>query len=183
MFSSFDEAIKTVLAHEGGYVNDPDDPGGATNYGISLRFLKATGDLEVGDVNHDGDIDHKDIECMTSAEASRIYRKYWWDRYGYEAIPDQAVATKIFDMAVNMGPAEAHRIVQRSVDDLGGGLAVDGILGPASKEALAEAIAGKGARAVLDALRQNQKNFYVDLVSRKPTLAKYLKGWLTRAAE
>jgi lysozyme family protein len=184
MFSSFDEAVKTVLKHEGGYVNDPHDPGGATNYGISLRFLKATGDLEVGDVDHDGDIDQKDIACMTPAEAERIYRKYWWDRYDYEAVPDQEVATKIFDMAVNMGPAEAHRIVQRAVNAVASAtLAVDGIFGPGTREALSEAIERFGGERVLAALRERQKDFYVDLVARKPDLGRYLAGWLTRAAE
>ena len=115
MTPDFSAAIKTVLKHEGGFVNDPDDPGGATNWGISLRFLKGQG-LEVGDVDHDGDIDADDILKMSQSDAIAIYRQAFWVKNGYGSFPDHRVAAKTFDLCVNMGPRQAHKILQRAIN-------------------------------------------------------------------
>ena len=177
--ADFDQAIGTVLAHEGGLADDPDDPGGITNFGISLRFLRATGDLLLGDVDGDGDLDGDDIRAMTAERAARLYKAHFWDVWGYGRIADQAVATKVFDTAVNVGPAEANRILQRAVNEVGtAGLDVDGVLGPKTLAAVNAADPGR----LLGALRAEQATFYGDLVDRNPRLGKYLKGWLRRAA-
>jgi lysozyme family protein len=168
--SLFELAIPTVLRHEGGFVNDAADPGGATNFGVSLRWLKGQG--LAGDIDHDGDVDAADIKAMTVDDAKALYRKFWWDAYHYESILAQAVATKIFDMAVNMGAPRAHKMVQQSM-----GLTQDGILGP-------QTLAQLNTRPSLDviaSLQSTQAQFYRDIVASNPAREKFLKGWLNRA--
>ncbi|RME80559.1 MAG: hypothetical protein D6771_09350, partial [Zetaproteobacteria bacterium] len=111
-----DAAIRWVIAHEGGYANDPRDPGGETKYGISKRSYP---DL--------------DIAALTIEDAIAIYRRDWWDRYDYDALADAAdaaVAVRTFDLAVNMGAHAAHALLQRALADCGEPVRVDGIIGP-----------------------------------------------------
>ncbi|MBF0590251.1 MAG: hypothetical protein HQL53_14110 [Magnetococcales bacterium] len=175
--ANFESAISIVLQHEGGYVNDPVDPGGATNYGVSLRFLRATGDLDLGDVDGDGDIDADDIRQMNRDQAIAIYRSEFWDRGGYEHIRHQNVANKLFDAAVNMGPKQAHKLVQRALWSVGRRVVVDGQLGPRTLAAIQDA---NGAH-LLAALRSEMAGFYRELIARRPQLKKYRKGWERRA--
>ena len=157
---AFTESIEKVLAHEGGYVNDPLDAGGETNYGISKRTYP-----------------HLDIAGLTKEQAARIYERDWWERYGYGRIADAAVATKIFDMAVNMGSHQAHKLAQRACTDCGMALADDGNLGPLSISAI-NSVHGP---TLLAALRNRCATFYQDLADSKPSNRKFLKGWLKRA--
>ena len=181
MVASFKEAIITVLKHEGGYVNDRDDPGGATNYGVSLRFLKGTGDLEVGDIDMDGDIDADDIRAMSVEQAHTVYRKYWWDKYKYGEIPHQELATKIFDLSVNMGAKQAHKLLQRASRANGLYLVDDGVLGPNTLGAIITLCnAGRGS-CLLSALRSECAGFYKVLIAQKPVFEKYRNGWTKRA--
>lgn len=170
----FDRAFENTLGHEGGYVDDPDDPGGATKYGVSLRFLRQKNI----DIDGDGDIDSDDIIAITPEHAKEIYHDKFWVRYRYEEIYVDDIACKIFDLAVNVGPRAAAKIVQRAVNVCGGDLAVDGNLGSKSFAAINCIY----APALLAQLRQQAADFYRDLVDRRPTLEKYLKGWLRRAA-
>lgn len=176
--SDFEEAVEVVLKHEGGYVDHAADPGGATNYGISLRFIKAEG-IEL-DIDGDGDIDAEDIQQMTTDQAKEIYKKHFWDRYKYSQIQDQEIATKIFDMCVNMGPRQAHKIVQRACNNLleeGYWLSVDGLLGPKSFDVI-----NNLSNPLLKEIRECQSSFYHKLVGQKPQLQVFLKGWLRRAS-
>lgn len=173
--ANFAAAIPHVLAHEGGFVNDPKDPGGATNYGISLRWLSTQGLL--GDFDADGDVDADDIRKMTRAQATEIYRTKWWNAYGYGSIDSQAVATKVFDLSVNMGPKQAHKLLQRALNRLGQPLTADGILGPKTLRATNQA----KEHVLLAHLRDEAGNFYTDLANRRPELSKFLRGWLRRA--
>ena len=174
--ANFTKAIPVILKHEGGYVNHPNDPGGATNYGISLRYLKDAG----LDVNNDGIIDSMDIRQLTAESASHIYRKYWWNKYGYEAIIDQPLATKVFDIAVNMGPSQAHKLLQRAANKVFGSdvLKVDGGLGPKTLKLINELQAAR----LLVVLRETVADFYRELVRNRCEFAPFLKGWLNRAA-
>lgn len=172
MMSCFELAIETVLEHEGFYSNDPDDRGGPTKYGISLRYLKLTGQ---GDFNQDGDIDEQDVKQMTLQKAKQLYYKDWWVRYGYHRIRHQGVATKVFDLAVNMGAKQAHKRVQRAVWAVMGEpdcLQDDGILGPVTLKA----INGIEGKQLLPPLRSEAAGFY-----RSLNQPKFLRGWLNRA--
>ncbi len=77
--SRFDKAVEKVLRHEGRYVNHPNDPGGATNYGISLRFLKQLG-IEEADIDGDGFLNIEDIKAVTKEHAIRFYKLNFWYR-------------------------------------------------------------------------------------------------------
>lgn len=172
--ADFDAAIPFVLEHEGGYGDHPADPGGATNWGVSLRLIRDLG----YDTNHDGVIDAKDIAALTKAQAIAIYRAEWWDRYDYGALGSQLVAEKLLDLAVNMGPSQGHRILQRALRAAGGvTLIEDGVIGP--KTLTAARAADPWALRV--ALRSEAAGFYRLLTLQKPSLAVFLNGWLRRA--
>ena len=103
-------SIDLVLRHEGGYANDPADPGGETNFGISKR---AYPDL--------------DIRAITRAQAGSIYARDYWR---FDAIGNQALANCVMDSSVNQGLATAVRLFQKQA-----GVAVDGLWGPATAAA------------------------------------------------
>lgn len=168
--SSFDIAIPTVLRHEGGLVDNPNDPGGITNFGVSLRWLKSKG--LAGDINHDGDVDAQDIKIMTREDAMAFYLKFWWEPYRYQFIVAQMVATKVFDAAVNMGAPRAHRLAQGVV-----GLTQDGVIGPKS---LAE-INAMPSLKFLEAYQNAMAQFYRGIVASNPARQQFLQGWLNRA--
>lgn len=174
--ANFDQAIKTVLYHEGGLVNNPADPGGITNFGVSLRFLKATNQLEY-DFDGDGDIDASDIKCMTVDDACRIYKEQWWDKYGYSRIDNQAIATKLFDMAINMGQKQAVKLIQSSCKLLKAGITIDGILGSNT----INAINSLNSDELLKVIREDHADFYRALINKNPKLAVFEKGWMSRA--
>jgi len=172
--SDFNDAIPTVLRHEGGFVDDLSDPGGATNYGVSLRWLKSQGLLEELEIE-EGDKTQDEvmvIKNMTQAQAMGFYKAWWWDRYKYGNFNSQALATKILDTSVNLGPPRTHRMLQQVI-----GVAVDGVLGNAS---FAEANALSPSVVVVK-FQTAQAQFYRDLVTTNPARQKYLNGWLNRA--
>jgi lysozyme family protein len=134
--AEFKEAIPIVLDHEGGYVNNVHDPGGATKFGISLYWLKSLGLIDLADVNHDGRIDVEDIKALTVDTAAGYYKKFWWDKYNYSWIKNQAIANKLFDSAVNMGGLQAHKIAQRTLTFCGYPCMDDGLIGQATLDVL-----------------------------------------------
>jgi len=173
----FLRAVETVLKHEGGWANDPVDPGGATNFGISLRFLMKADPAEFDgidlDFDDDGDTDADDVRLMPRETAIELYRRCWWDRYHYNLLPEP-VGEKVFDLAVNMGARQAHKLLQRAL----GMNAVDGIIGPATR-----AVLGKQNPGIVHAmLREYAAKFYRDLIAQRPAFEKYRTGWLRRAA-
>jgi len=110
----FDKALNFVLVHEGGFVNHPRDPGGITNLGVTKRaweaYLKRS-------------VDEAEMRALTPAEVEPFYRSRYWDATYCDDL-DDGVDLCVFDAAVNMGPAQSIRILQRSM-----GLPVDGLMG------------------------------------------------------
>ena len=132
--------------------------------------------LPHGDLDSDGDIDADDIRTLTKENAAALYRKQWWDRYKYWLLPDN-IDWKVFDLAVNMGPRQAHKILQRALRSCEQKVEVDGLFGPETIRA---------ARIVpwhclFTALRSEAAGFYRSLVFMDPSREVFLKGWLNRA--
>lgn len=173
-----ERAIGIVLEHEGwgAYTDDPADPGGATKWGISLRFLRAQGPL-VGDIDGDGDVDAADVMSLTRGRAVDLFGTAFWDRYGYGDFFEAGLAIKVFDLAVNMGPKPAHRCLQRALRAWGIQVAEDGILGPKTRTA----VNGAHGPTVLIALRSEAAGYYRLLEARHPPFKRFIKGWLNRA--
>ena len=170
--SDFDDAIPTILRHEGGFENDPNDPGGATNYGVSLRWLKAKGLLEEMELEDKTQDEVLIIKTMTRAQAMGFYKAYWWNNYHYDLLNAQPPATKVFDMAVNLGAPRAHRMLQMILH-----LPQDGILGPKSFSE----VNALSPSVIVVKLQDVQANFYRSLVAANPARAEFLNGWLSRA--
>jgi lysozyme family protein len=157
MLTNFDEIIEVVLHHEGGYVNDPKDPGGETNFGIAKRSHP--------DV---------DIKNLTKKGAIEIYKEHYWDRNKVESLSEE-LRHIYFDMCVNQGRGRAVKILQQSANAKGAELKVDGGMGPKTIAAM------DGVE--LDRVRAYRVKYYADLVTRKPDLEKFYFGWFRRALE
>ncbi|MBN2752597.1 MAG: hypothetical protein JXQ84_07800 [Rhodospirillaceae bacterium] len=177
----FTAALALVLQHEGGFTNDPADPGGATQYGISLRtVVKVDADMNGlldFDLDGDGDVDVDDIKALTPEAAAAYYRHQWWDKFGYGQIKDDHIAAKVFDLAVNMGAKQAHICLQRALRAAWLPTLEDGVLGPNTMRSVNAA----DPRSLLAALKAEAAGFYRLLSATKTFLARYREGWLTRA--
>lgn len=179
--SQLELALPTIWLHEGRYSNHASDPGGRTNFGISLRFLLKTGDLDNdswldGDINHDGIIDAHDIRALTEEKATTLYNLYWWQPNSYEKINDQDIATKVFDLAINMGAMGSHKILQRAIRSANGvHLKEDGILGSSTLQAANDC----HPPLLLAALKSEAAGYYRNIRYRGSE--DYLNGWLNRA--
>ena len=154
---TFNEIIEVVLKHEGGYVNDPKDPGGETNFGISKRAYP--------DV---------DMKTLTKEGAKDIYKRDYWDKNHCGDLPDE-LRHVYFDMCVNMGRGRATKIMQETANTKGADLKVDGGMGPKTIGAL--------ENVELERVRAYRVKYYVNLIDRKPDLAKFYFGWFRRSLE
>ena len=170
----FDYAVGIVLSHEGGYSNDPDDPGGETNFGITQKDLI--------DYSHKFNYFPRDVEDLTRVEAEYFYRLVWWDANHYDAINSIIVATKIFDTAVNVGAVEAHKIAQRSCNYCGYNIDVDGQLGSITIRTINEISAHGIESYFMRKLCAEQTAYYDELIKKNPDLKEFEKGWIERAA-
>ncbi len=181
----FEIAINTVLQHEGIFSNDKNDRGGATKYGISLRYLKSLHDIdgESGDLDKDGDVDIDDIHILTKEDAINFYKQNFWLKNQYGKINDQKIATKIFDLCVNMGASRANRILQDSCNVLGPKyLIVDGIIGKKTLKVVNDIVSDVWLNCLLlREIRWQAANFYKDITRLYPSNLKFFKGWLKRA--
>lgn len=177
--SAFDQAIDEVLRREGGLIDHPSDPGGITNFGISLRALQQIGDRGF-DLDGDGDLDATDIRLMTRDRAVEFYRKhYWFDRLDH--VTQAQIAGKVFDMAVNMGRSRATMVTQKAIGWFDSTIKIDGQFGPITLAALNGQTAFHGTKVMLRAIQAEQARFYVDLVAANRARDVFLLGWLRRA--
>lgn len=157
----FSDTINRTLAFEGGYVNDPVDPGGETNFGISKRSYP--------DLN---------IRALTKAEAIEIYRRDYWAKYQFNTLPP-AIGGKVFDLGVNMGPGAAIRLLQRAANSVSykNNIPVDGKMGPQT----VKAVAACDQAELMKALRDFAANRYANIIARNPAMERFRNGWLRRA--
>lgn len=184
----FTKANAFTQKWEKGYCNHPNDPGGATYNGVSLRFLKQTGI----DVNGDGKIDVNDILTLyrnkDQPKVDEIFWKAFWRDYGLDRISSLHVKTVLYDSAVNTGRTQAAKFLQRALNFVARcGLKVDGIIGPKTLACVNSDCAGRG-RAVAHAMIEERLKFHNQLVSNSPYLdgrdyRPFAKGWRNRCED
>jgi lysozyme family protein len=150
----FEQAVALTLQHEGGYINDPADPGGETRYGISKRAFPKV-----------------DIANLTINKAKAIYKAFYWER-GPHLIKHPSLAAKYFDLCVNAGVSRASKWLQEASNLFGAALAIDGVVGPVTAEYINRY---PHPEALLCALKGLAFNHYVNI--NKP---RFLAGWLNR---
>lgn len=151
---NFEKCIPRILQYEGGYVNDPSDPGGETNFGISKRAFP-----------------NEDIKNLTKEKATAIYKKYYWDACNLDLITDASSALQIFDFAVNAGVKKSSTFAQHIVNCY----TVDGIIGPLTVKLI------NSTTDFVAKFTEARMNYYKDIVAKRPASAKYLNGWINRA--
>ena len=168
--ASFDVALPIVLKFEGGYVDDPDDPGGETNRGITMSvFQECAHDLLGIDPSS------ANLRALTAAQAGIIYRARYWNRMQGDAIELQELANIVFDFLVNSG-TNATALLQRILNEMGAALVVDGQIGKATLIALG----GVDESAVYRLYKQRRIQYYEQLAAQRPSLVEFLKGWCAR---
>lgn len=152
--ADFNLAIAVILKHEGGYVNDPKDPGGETKFGISKRSFPSI-----------------DIKNLTVDKAKDLYKVNYWEIVKGDLINHQLLATNIFDFAVNAGIVVSVKTIQKLVNVI-----PDGKMGTLS----IAAINSRDGQDLNTKFSIERFEFYKRLCEKKPDLLKFLIGWKIR---
>ena len=178
---SVEDLARDIIAREGGFSNDPADPGGPTNHGVTLNTLRRLG----FDLTGDGHTDLADVKALTPDKAVAIYTEHYFRRPRLSELPE-ALQPSIFDMYVNAG-ANAVKILQRLLTRMGFATADDGVIGPRTIAA-AQAAAQAAPRHIADAYGIERRNYYYAIADARPASRKYAAtraggkgGWITRA--
>jgi len=177
------EIAEEIVAREGGFVNDPDDPGGATNHGVTIGTLRRLGI----DVTRDGKVDIADVRRLTRRQAVEIYVEHYYRAPGIAALPE-GLQPSMFDMYVNAG-GNAVKVLQRLLTDMGYACDPDGAIGPQTIRAAQMAYEAAPAH-LADAYGIARRNYYYAIADARPASRKYARrrdggkgGWITRAEE
>lgn len=152
---NFDQSFEKLIGNEGGYSNNPADPGGETMWGVTKRVAQANG--------YQGD-----MHDFTQDQAKAIYRREYWDACACESVPE-AARFHVFDAAVNSGCVQAVKWLQRALS-----VGDDGKLGSVTLTALQSADGDK--------LASRYNGYRLDFMTSLPTWATFGKGWSRRIA-
>jgi len=170
-----------IVAREGGFVNDPDDPGGATKYGVTVHTMRRLG----LDLSGDGTVDESDVRLLTRSQAVDIFVRHYFDKTRVGLLPE-VLHPSVFDMYVNAG-LQAVKILQRLLRDMGYQIALDGRIGPKTAQACQNA-AQPEPISLRDAYGVARRNYYFRLADLRPASRKYARtragdkgGWIRRA--
>ena len=156
MKDNFDECLKMLLHHEGGYINHPSDPGGETNLGVTKKVYQEWGGT-------------KDMKDLTVEDVAPIYKKNYWDRCKCDDL-ESGVDWAVFDWAVNSGTGRAAKAIQKIC-----GASQDGAIGPKTL-----ALIGKqNTQYVVEEFGKIRQDFYESL----KTFDTFGKGWTRRNKE
>jgi len=180
---SVTEIANEIVAREGGFVNDPNDPGGATNHGVTEATLRRLG----LDLTGDGRVDTADVRALTPKQAVDIFIEHYFRSPGIVQLPE-ALQPSVFDMMVNAG-SNAVKVLQRLLTDMGFVCTQDGVIGPQTIRAAQSAYeAAPGFLA--DAYAIARRNYYYRLADARPASRIYARrrnggkgGWILRAEE
>jgi len=158
MKTTFEEIIEQVLKHEGGYVNDPIDAGGETNYGIAKRWYP-----------------NVDIKNLTKEQAKKIYHQDYWRPAKCDEVPKQ-LRHIYFDMCVNFGKKGAVKVLQQAANSKNRDkINIDGGIGPNTLKAI--------QNISVDRVRAYRVLRFANIVNKKPDQDKFYFGWFKRATE
>ena len=178
-----EELAAQIVAREGGFSDDPGDPGGATKHGVTIHTLRRLG----LDLTGDGAVDVADVRAMTPARAAALFIDEYFRKPGIARLPEP-LWPPVFDMQVNAG-STAVLILQRLLNDMGHLLEVDGRIGPATARA-AHAAEAAAPGHIADAYGIARREYYYALADRRPALRKFARardggkgGWIRRAEE
>ena len=156
-----------IFKWEGGFVNDPDDLGGATNMGVTIGAWKSCG----YDKDGDGDIDVDDLHLLTREDVvNRVLKPHYWDRWKADDIKSQSVANILVDWVWASG-AHGIKIPQRLL-----GVSVDGIVGPKTLAA----VNARNPRELFDMIKIARFDFIEDICRKRPANNKFKRGWMNR---
>lgn len=161
----FNLCLHRILASEGGYVDDPQDPGGATNLGVTLATARAY----KLDLDHDGDVDKADVKALNASTVAPVYHRGYWLASSAEACP-VGLDYMVFDCAVNQGVGRAVKWLQTVA-----GVSADGMVGPATLAAVARLDAANAIEAFADLRGEHYHSL--------PTFPRFGKGWTRRLGE
>lgn len=177
------QIAEEIVTREGGFVNDPDDPGGATNFGVTIHTMRRLG----LDLTGDGRVSMDDVRALSRAQAVDIFIRHYYERPRINAMPE-ALQPSLFDMYVNAG-SNAVKILQRLLADMGHALRIDGAIGPRSIAAARDA-ARPDPVALRDAYAVARRNYYFRICDARPASRKYARtraggkgGWIRRAED
>ena len=171
---SFADSFKRTVVVEGGYANNPKDPGGETMYGITKRVAVANGYRD-------------EMRLMPLSVAQTIYKKQYWDVNRLDDVDDLSpeLAHEMFDTGVNCGVAVAGKFLQRSLNVLNrqqkdyADITADGVVGPVTIHALKGLFSHRayGARVLLAMLNALQGAYYVEISEKNQNLEEFIFGW------
>ena len=160
MKSNYDKCLKTILHHEGGYVNHPKDPGGETNLGVTKRVYQEHGGT-------------KDMKDLLVEDVAPIYKKGYWDKMKCDDLPS-GLDLCVFDFGVNAGPGRAAKFLQQMI-----GTTVDGGIGPNTLAKVEEYVRENGEHETVKKYQEMRQKYYEQL----STFATFGKGWTRRVEE
>lgn len=167
------DMIEDILRREGGFVDHPNDRGGPTNFGITLRTLAASRGTEVT---------RDDVRRMTQAEAKGIYETRYFTRPRINQLPVE-IQPLVFDMAINHGPGTAIKLLQEVLTAVGHGCAIDGGIGSETITAAKSALAALGKKTVVNKLVDRRVELFKAIAAKDASQAVFIRGWLNRAME
>lgn len=176
--ANYEKVIPLTLIYEGGekFTNIKEDKGGATKWGVSLSFIRNTNDM-LFDLDGNGVLTENDIKLMTEEVASLGFKKYFWDKpFALDYLDSDKKAFVVFDAAVNNGPKNATKFIQRTAQSLGMDCSVDGIFGAQSAKCLKYASEEEFCDAFLDI----REAFFWKIVENNPSQRIFIKGWINR---
>lgn len=153
--ADFNQAVQKTLVHEGGFVDNPNDPGGATKYGITQADMPGV-----------------DIRSITPEQATEYYSEHYWKPL-YSQITDQLLAEKLFDMGVLFGVGTAVKLLQIALVNKVS-LVTDGFFGPGTLSAVNQ------QANLLPAYRTVLINHCMSVVNNKPETSVFVRGWVAR---
>ena len=172
--ADFNKAFLLILANEGGYSNDSDDPGGETYKGIARKKQPDWIGWIIVDAmkkqpNFPASLDQSQ---NLQAEIQRFYKAIFWDKVGGDNINDQEIANSIFDFAVNSGVSTSIGLAQQVVD-----ASCDGVIGPKT----VQAINNFQPDHFIAAFTVEKCRKYIAICKKRPDSRKYFFGWIERA--